>query len=74
MNKTKPCRYCGAKNKEVDQAALGASMRLKREKAGRSIRATADAMGMTAPYILDLERGYRPWSESLITSYTEALK
>lgn len=48
----------------------GLKMRALREKCGLSLRTVAKRMGFkSAQYISDLERGRRPWSESLIARF-----
>lgn len=71
--KTKPCRYCNGTGKETDQAALGKQMRKLREACGRSLRDVARGLGVSAPYLSDLELGERNWSEEKIEQFRQEL-
>jgi DNA-binding XRE family transcriptional regulator len=51
--------------REVDNEATGAEWRMLREQAGVSLRNLAQTMGVSAPYLSDLERGRRNWTEEL---------
>lgn len=48
-------------------------MRILRRKRGASLRFVAKSLGLSAPYISDLERGNRAFTEDMITRYKEAL-
>jgi predicted transcriptional regulator len=56
-----------------DNAAVGAELRRRREAVKASLRSVADTMGVSAPYISDLELGRRAWNEAKITAYEMAL-
>lgn len=47
----------------VDHIKAGAYIRKTRTTAGMSLRRLAKEMGFTAPFVSDLERGRRSWSE-----------
>lgn len=47
--------------------------RIRREAAGVSLRRTADAMGISAPYLSDLERGHRTWSALLWQRFCQTI-
>lgn len=72
--KQRSCHCCGGTGKEIDQTAIAAELREKREKSGLSLREVARRMGFTAPYLSDLELGRRNWSEEKVAEYLEALK
>lgn len=46
---------------EVDSGLTGQSVRCERERLGLSLRDVARAMGISAAYLSDLERGNRAW-------------
>lgn len=57
-----------------DHEKTGAMMRARRAKAKLSLRAIAARMGYSAPYICDLERGKRAWTDDKIERYLVALR
>ena len=57
----------------IDHAATGAIMCAKRVQAGLSLRTAASQAGISAPYLLDLERGHRNWSAALVAKVEAAL-
>jgi predicted transcriptional regulator len=44
-----------------------------REKAGLSLRALAKRMGISAPFLSDLERGNRQWSDAQCIKWETAM-
>lgn len=56
-----------------DDAATGAVFREWRESLGVTLSKCAESMGYTPPYLSDLERGRRPWSERLVAEYEAAI-
>ena len=44
-----------------DHAAIGAAARSRREASGKSLRQVARELGISAPFLSDLERGKRNW-------------
>lgn len=71
---TRPCSHCGGTGKELDPRGVGEQMRSLRGKSGKSLRQVAQAIGISAPYLSDLERGNRCFTEELIHLYQGALK
>lgn len=53
------CRRCSGTGREPDARAIGTSVRRLREASGRSLRDVAEALGITASYLCDLELGRR---------------
>ena len=51
----------------------GPQRRKMRERAKLSLRTLAHEMNISAPYLLDLERGYRRWSADLLERHDDAL-
>jgi transcriptional regulator with XRE-family HTH domain len=68
------CKHCGGTGRALDHVALGAHQRAMREKAGKSLRAIAAKMKVSAPYLSDLENGRRNWTEEKVEAYRKALK
>ena len=62
------------KVEQTDNVATGVQARKARQKAGKSLRSVATALGHSAAYISDLELGRRAWSEPLLRRYEVALK
>lgn len=58
----------------IDHAATGATARKERVAAGISLRNMADAMGLSAPYLSDLERGKRNWSAVMHARWDLAIR
>ena len=58
----------------VDHEATGADWRRHREQAGVSLRDLAQTMGVSAPYLSDLERGRRNWSDEIENKVASALR
>lgn len=52
---------------------IGPQKRILREKAQIGVRALARAMGISAPYLIDLERGHRRFTEELQALHDDAL-
>ncbi len=53
---------------EIDHALAGKNVRSAREQRGMSLRKLAIKMGITAPFLSDLERGRRNWNEQRYNS------
>jgi hypothetical protein len=70
---TRPCSHCRGSGKERDPWAIGEEMRTLREASGKSLREVAVKMKLSAPYLSDLERGNRTFSDALIAKYRRAL-
>lgn len=58
----------------IDHAATGATARKERVGAGISLRNMADAIGLSAPYLSDLERGKRNWSAAMHARWDLAVR
>ena len=58
---------------EIDHESTGRRARQAREKAGLSLREIARRMGVSAPYLSDLERGRRPWNADRAPNATRAI-
>ncbi len=56
-----------------DDIATGAAIRMARERAGLSLRDIGELIGVSAPYISDLERGRRSWNEDLFKRIVSAI-
>jgi transcriptional regulator with XRE-family HTH domain len=74
MSKTKACRCCGGSGTELDNKATGAEMRAMRISKGMSLRQVGAKMKLCAPYICDLEKGHRNWTEPLVAKYRKAVQ
>jgi hypothetical protein len=64
------CRRCGGKG-TVEGAT---TYRAKRMRAKASLRSVARLMGISAPYLSDLERGKRDWSADMVSKFEVALE
>lgn len=53
---------------------IGRSLAQRRKKAGMTLRGVAAEMGCSGPWVCDLEKGKRTWSEEWIERYLKALK
>lgn len=74
MRKKPPCKRCNGTGLEPDQSETGKQMRATRTDAGKSLREVAATMGISAPYLSDMELGRRAWSSETITKFNTALK
>lgn len=63
------CKHCNGTGKVLDHASIGSEMRSLRMKRGLSCRSVSKGMGISAPYLSDLELGRRNWSSKLIDLY-----
>jgi transcriptional regulator with XRE-family HTH domain len=59
---------------QIDHVKSGELMRQAREKANLSLRDVAERMGVSAPYLSDLERGRRNWTLVTARHFQTALK
>ncbi len=64
------CPTCAGKG----WLAAANALRARRIASGKSLRDVAKAMGFSAPYISDLERGRRAWNARLQAAFMEATK
>ena len=62
------------KSPPPDHRPLGAEMRRRRESKGFALREVARKLGISAPYLSDLELGRRYWTEELRDSFLAAIK
>jgi transcriptional regulator with XRE-family HTH domain len=60
--------------KVIDHEKTGDGWRKIRESKGVSLRNLAQTMGVSAPYLSDLERGRRNWTDELENRYATALR
>ncbi len=58
----------------IDATATGEAARTEREAAGLSLREMARRMGVSAPYVSDLELGRRAWSMERVRLWNEAIQ
>lgn len=68
------CSHCGGTGKVRDPFLFGEHMRIIREKSGKSLRDTATAMGITPPYLSDMERGHRAFTDEMVKKFSSAIK
>ena len=57
----------------AENRSIGEAVRSIREASGCSLRSVARALELSAPYISDLEHGFRLWSPKLLSRYAEAI-
>jgi predicted transcriptional regulator len=67
------CKCCGGSGKQISHRALGLEMREKRIKKGITLREMAELIGVSAPYVSDLERGNRSWPKHILKSFQQNL-
>jgi predicted transcriptional regulator len=72
--KHQDCHCCEGSGKELDHKAVGSVLRNHRVVKGITQTSIADRMGLSKPYLSDLEHGKRAWRPSLIKAYEKALK
>ena len=66
----KLCPNCGGDGIVIRASAL----RHMRKQARRGLRETALKMGISAPYLCDLELGRSEWSSGLVEKFRKAIK
>ena len=54
-----------------DIHALGSRLRAMRKQSGKSLRAVADLMGLSVPYLSDVELGRRRATSKIMRAYRE---
>lgn len=57
----------------IDQALTGYSARRLREHAKLSLRKVAKEMGISAPFLSDLENGKRNWTRTKAVQFQDAV-
>lgn len=57
----------------IDHAETAKLARAIRKKRGVSLRAVARHLGISAPYLSDLELGRRNWNEGLFCAFQKAV-
>lgn len=57
----------------IDHIATGAALRERRKAAGVSMREMARRMGLSAPYVGDLELGRRAWTADRVANFEAKL-
>ncbi len=63
------CSHCNGTGKKVDHRALGMSMRHTRVMCGLKIYQVAKSIGVSIPYVSDLELGKRNWNAKSTEKY-----
>lgn len=69
----KTCGTCGGSGRVPDPVFVGQKMRKLRKSEGKTLRAVARAMDLSAAYLSDLELGRRGWSKSLQQAYVRGV-
>jgi predicted transcriptional regulator len=67
---------CTQHAREMDAAyrEIGEALRAKRRKAGFPLRSFANDLGVSAPFLSDMERGNRRYSEKHVIQAIELLE
>jgi len=64
-----PCHCCGGSGRELDHAGVGRKLVQTRKAAGVSQKTMAAQLGISCPYLSQLEHGKRRWPMALIEKY-----
>ena len=67
------CHRCGGTGREPDWRGLGLRARKERESRCVSLRQMAKRIGVSAPYLSDLERANRSWLGPKARAYLKLL-
>ena len=59
--------------KVIDHRATGELMRRARDQSALSLRDMATRLNLSAPYLADLERGRRNWTEARVQQWIDAI-
>jgi predicted transcriptional regulator len=70
---TGKCEHCGGSGFQMDHVKAGQHFRARRERLKISLREIAGYLGLSAPYVSDLERGRRNWTGERIEQYEKYL-
>lgn len=70
----RPCPHCDGYGQIVDNAAMGAWVRERRERRGFLAIDLAKRLDISPQYLNDLENGRRRWRPHLVMSVKELLK
>lgn len=65
------CPRCDARI--PDPAIVGARLKKRRVRAGKSLKEIAISLGVDSPFLSNLEAGRRPWTKERITNYEDAI-
>ena len=57
----------------LDARSVGQALRAERKAARFGLREVARQMGISAPYLHDLEHGRRAWTEEMIDRYRQII-
>ena len=68
------CPECHGAGKVKDREDIGFQLRKLRLAKGLSLRKTAKAMGISAPFLSDLELGQRGWSIHHMANFLKAIQ
>lgn len=67
------CKRCSGTGKEIDHVQIGLTVRHSRTAVGMTLRELARRLEISAPYLSDLERGRRNWSDSRLDDAMEKI-
>lgn len=73
-NENMICMACRGSGRVIDPRKVGARLRDSRKQREISLREMARRLGITAPYLSDMELGRRGWSTKWIQAFEKALK
>lgn len=59
--------------REIDHAATGKTLRLKRLSRGITMKSVAEKMGISTGYLSDMEQGFRNWTPEKVAAFEGAL-
>lgn len=74
MNGHKECPRCHGEGSVPDPVEVGAMMRDTRKGYGLSLSEVARRIGITAPFLADVEAGRRSFSPENVAKWKEAVK
>lgn len=58
----------------VDNWATGQKLKRSRKKSGLRISDVASAMGISEPYLSELERGKRNWTQDMVDRFNKSIQ
>lgn len=74
VKETMICMACRGSGRVIDPRQIGARLRELRKQKEITGREMARRLGITAPYLSDMELGRRGWSTKWIQAFEKALK
>lgn len=74
MFRYKKCSHCNGSGQDIDDEATGRNVKEMRQSYNCGLRELSRAVGWSATYLSDLEKGKRKWTEPKMERYMTAMR